>query len=155
MKALSLSSHKPQSPAPTDLPEPTSFIQGWIEVCLCLAIFGMVFAMVLPTLKSTTAPKPVDRAAAYLKAMAEVLERGYQQTQSYPQITRMPLPDLAALQGGERDSQTASTYLFELNSEPQAYTLTATAQNGLRCVLTLNQAHIRTATGPDCGKVAW
>lgn len=155
LKASSLSS--PSARGPTSKPTAVTQLPAhvWIEVCLGLSILGLLLALALPTLRATAQPRPVDRAAAYLKALSQVLERGYQNHQRYPQITRKTLPELTPWEAQVGDLHPEPHYRYELSSEAQAYTLTAAAQKGLRCVLTLNQSQIRTAIGPDCGKVSW
>jgi Tfp pilus assembly protein PilE len=127
-----------------------------IEGLLALAITGMLLVVALPTLHAQTPRSRVEMSAQYLVALSEVLERGYQQTQRYHSHVLMDFPDLST----DRTTPPVGVapgpaFRFSLQSTPQAYTLTATALNGLRCTLTLNQSGARTASGPDCGALRW
>lgn len=124
-----------------------------IEGLLALAITGTVLVIALPTLHAQTPPSRVEASAHYLVALGEVLERGYQQTQRYPSQVLADFPDLST--DRNTDVTAAPGFRFSLHSNPQAYTLTATGLNGLRCTLTLNQSGARTVSGPDCGTLRW
>lgn len=122
-----------------------------MELLLMASIAGMLLILAMPVLQSSKSEQAPDRAAAYLEALSSVLERGYQQTQRYPELTHMPLPDLTEA----KQPPSEAAFRYELNSSAQTYTLSAVGQQGLHCVLTLNQSHVRSAAGADCGQVRW
>lgn len=126
-----------------------------IEGLMALAITGMLLVIALPTLHAQTPRSRAEMSAQYLVALSEVLERGYQQTQRYPSQVLADFPDLSTDRSTPVGVAPGPAFRFSLQSNPQAYTLTATALNGLRCTLTLYQSGARTASGPDCGTLRW
>ena len=151
-----------RSPATARTAAPSDQREFWggVELLLMASIAGMLLVLALPVLPVLPVmPVPpiahpeqaTDRAASYLQTLSSVLDRGYPQSRSYPVLTHMPLPDLSETRRPAGDE----VFRYELNSTSQSYTLSAFGQKGLRCVLTVNHLHVRTATGTDCGQVRW
>ena len=126
-----------------------------IEGLLALAVAGLVLVIALPTLHAQTPPSRTEMSAQYLLALSQVLERGYQQTQRYPSQVMADFPDMSTDRISGVGVPPGPAFRFSLHSSPQAYTLTASAQNGLQCTLTLNQAGARSMKGADCGTLRW
>lgn len=130
-------------------------MSGLREVLVALAIAAGGLMIAWPDAHAQTSHSRPELPAQYLIALSQVLDRGYQQAQRYPDLVVADFPYLSTDRSIRVGLVHRPAFRISLHSSPHAYTLTAAALNGLQCTLTLNQSGERTMYGTDCGGLRW
>ncbi|MBT0568898.1 prepilin-type N-terminal cleavage/methylation domain-containing protein [Curvibacter sp. CHRR-16] len=128
-----------------------------IEVMIVVAIVAILAAVALPAYNSYVKKSRARSAAADLRALAAVLENGYQKQLSYTACTTAcnSTSGTQTAFPGWAPSQSAF-FTYKVNSTATTYTLSAEGVTGMACTLSVtNSSTAGTATGADCGFTSW
>lgn len=135
-----------------------------VELMVSVAVLAILAAIAVPAYSRYINTSRARGAASDLVALSLVLENDLQKNAlMYPAYgAGTVIPARQADRAGTMAQDftgwapaEGAYFTYTLSSTSTTYTVTATAQNNLRCSLTLTHENVRTATGNDCGFTRW